>query len=201
MIITLWCICGFLSGALPFSYWIGRIAVHDDIRGYGDGNPGAINTFKAAGLVSGVLAVLLDFLKGAIPVGLANFAFELEGSGLIFVALSPILGHAFSPFLGFRGGKAVAVTFGVWTGLTLWEGPTVFGIALGIFVLVQSIDSWAVVFAMIALLVYLALRQFNSDFLFTVFGNHVILTWKHLPELKQPPSFRPWLMQIIGKQP
>ena len=193
MLIFILFISGFLSGALPFSYWIGRIAGHSDIRQYGDGNPGAVNTFKAAGFRAGALAILLDYLKGTIPIGLANFVFEVEGLGLILVALSPILGHAFSPFLGFRGGKAVAVTFGVWTGLMLWEGPSVFGIALGFFVLVQKIDSWAVILAMMTLLVYLGLRHSESDFLFIGGGNLIILTWKHLSDLKQPPLFRHWL--------
>lgn len=190
---------GFLSGALPFSYWMGQITVHDDIRRYGDGNPGAVNTFKAAGFVPGALASLLDFLKGMIPVGLANFTFELEGPSLILVALAPIMGHAFSPFLGFRGGKAVAVTFGVWTGLLLWEGPIVFGIALGIFVILQEIDSWAVILAMITLLLYLALRQLDGDLLFIGAGNLIILIWKHFSDLKEPPTFRPWLVQIMRK--
>ncbi|MFC2018221.1 glycerol-3-phosphate acyltransferase [Chloroflexota bacterium] len=201
MIIALWFMCGFLSGSLPFSYWIGRIAVHDDIRHYGDGNPGAINALKAGGWKAGILAILLDYLKGAIPVGLANFVFDMQGPGLVLVALSPILGHAFSPFLGFRGGKAVAVTFGVWTGLLLWEGPTIFGIWLGIFVLVQVVDSWAVVLSMIMLLVYLALRRFESDFFFIAVGNLILLTWKHLPDLRQPPRFRPWLLKITGRRP
>lgn len=192
-------ICGFLSGSLPFSYWIGKIAAHEDIRNYGDGNPGAINALKAGGWKAGLLAIVMDFLKGAIPVGLANFVFELQGPGLVIVALSPILGHAFSPFLGFRGGKAVAVTFGVWTGLLLWEGPTVLGISLGTFVLIQVIDSWAVILAMIVLLVYLALRWFESEFLFIAFGNLIVLLLKHLPDLRQPPRFRPWLLKITGR--
>lgn len=200
MIVVLWFICGFLSGSMPFSYLIGRIAVNDDIRHYGDGNPGAINALKAGGWKAGAPAILLDYLKGAVPVGMANFIFDMQGLGLVLIALSPVLGHAFSPFLGFRGGKAVAVTFGVWTGLLLWEGPTIFGIALGIFVLIQVVDSWAVVLSMLTLLVYLTLRRFEGDFLFIAIGNLIILVWKHLPDLGQPPRFRPWLLKITGRR-
>jgi glycerol-3-phosphate acyltransferase PlsY len=44
--------------------------------------------------------------------------------------LAPLLGHIFSPFLKFRGGKGLSTTFGIWLGLTLWLGPTVFGLSL-----------------------------------------------------------------------
>ena len=91
MIVALWFMFGFLSGSLPFSYWLGRIAVHDDIRHYGDGNPGAINAFKAGGWKLGILAILLDYLKGAIPVGLANFIFDIQGPQFFYCGHSPII--------------------------------------------------------------------------------------------------------------
>ena len=199
MAIFLWCIAGFILGALPFSYWMGRIAARADIRRYGDGNPGAINAIKAGGWKVGMSALLLDCLKGAVPVGLANFVFDLQDWDLALVALSPVLGHAFSPFLGFRGGKAVAVTFGVWTGLLLWEGPTVLGIALGFFVLLQVIDAWAVIMAMTTLLLYSAVRQFDSIHLAIGAGNLLILIWKHWTDLRQLPRFRPWLAKLLGR--
>ena len=114
-----WFIIGFGCGALPFSVWVGRLALRTDIRSYGDHNPGATNVIRAGGWQWGALALLLDYFKGAIPVGVAHFFMGLEGMALAIVALAPVLGHAYSPFLGFRGGKAVAATFGIWTGLTL----------------------------------------------------------------------------------
>jgi len=197
MIIALWCIAGFISGALPFSYWIGRIAIHTDIRHYGDGNPGAINAIKAGGFKVGLATGSLDYLKGAIPVGMANFVFEIQDWSLVPIAISPVLGHAFSPFMGFHGGKAVAVTFGVWTGLLLWEGPTVFGVSLCFFVLFQVIDSWAVIMAMVTLIFYSALRQLESIFLVIGAFNLLILIWKHLSDLQQIPRFRPWLLKFL----
>lgn len=199
MEIVIWSIAGFLLGALPLSYWAGRIMARDDIRRYGDGNPGAVNAFKAGGWKSGAPALVLDYLKGAIPVGLAHFAFQLQGWGLLPVALTPILGHAVSPLLGFRGGKAVTVTFGVWTGLLLWEGPTVLGIALGCFILLQVIDAWSVILAMLTLILYSALRQFDAVILVTGAGTLLILTWKHWADLQQLPRLRPWLVQLFRR--
>ncbi len=107
--ILLWTALGFLSGSLPFSVWLGKLLTRSDIRRYGDGNPGATNAWRAGGWQIGVPALLLDFLKRALPVGLARFWAGVDGWGLIPIALAPVLGHAFSPFLRFRGGKAIFV--------------------------------------------------------------------------------------------
>ena len=68
--------------------------------------------------------------KGALPVALAYYVFGVSGWGLMPVMLAPILGHAYSPFLRFKGGKAIAVTFGVWTALTVPFGPFVMAFSL-----------------------------------------------------------------------
>ena len=110
---TLLAVSAFWLGACPFSVWIGRWLLGKDIRDYGDGNPGAANVFRAGGRKSGCLAVILDVAKGVPFVALAHSFFGLPEATVMAVAVSAILGHAFSPLLGFRGGKSVAVTFGV----------------------------------------------------------------------------------------
>ena len=89
----IWFIIGFVYGALPFSVWVGRLALRTDIRTYGDHNPGATNVIRAGGWQWGVLALLLDYFKGAIPVGVAHFFIGLEGVSLAVVAMAPVLGH------------------------------------------------------------------------------------------------------------
>jgi glycerol-3-phosphate acyltransferase PlsY len=198
MIQSLWIIIAFLSGAIPFSYLLGKL-FDKDIRNYGDGNPGAINAWKAGGYRLGILAILLDYLKGVVPVSLANFSFGFAGRELILVALAPVLGHAFSPFLRFRGGKAVAVTFGIWTGLTVWEGPTVLGILLGVFFYIQKVDGWSVMLAMFGFLVYLLARQFDSFILVIWFGNILILAWKHRRGLRQRMVLKPSIANFMRR--
>jgi acyl phosphate:glycerol-3-phosphate acyltransferase len=116
----------FLSGSLPFSVWLGRLLLGVDVRQYGDGNPGAANTFRTGNKLVGVLVLALDVSKAAVPVGLAYFNLGIRGADMALIALAPILGHAFSPFLRFRGGKALATALGVWIGLTqtagMWHG-------------------------------------------------------------------------------
>lgn len=187
----LWTAVAFLAGSLPLSVWLGRLALQTDIQRYGDGNPGAANVWRAGGgyIWSG-LAILLDGLKGAIPVGLASFGLALQGWPLTAVALAPVLGHAFSPFLRFKGGKALAVTFGVWTGLTLWRGPLVLGLLFAFWLMLVTVEGWAVVFGMSSFIVYLVVTSAGDVLLMASIGNGLILAWKHRHDLRSAPRLR-----------
>jgi glycerol-3-phosphate acyltransferase PlsY len=208
MTALIWTALAFLAGSAPFSVWMVRLLLDDDVRRYGDGNPGARNAWKAGGWCVGLPALLLDYLKGAVPVGLAHFAAGLSGWSLVPVALAPVAGHAVSPFLGFRGGKALAVTFGVWTVLTLGEAPTVLGLLFALWLAVLSNDAWAVMLGMLGLLIYLLLRslvwpgqwQDLAPYLLAVWGgNLLILASKQRQELHQPVRLRPWLAKRVGR--
>ena len=200
MVEIFWPLAAFFCGALPFSVWIGRWALGKDIRRYGDANPGASNVLRAGGRWTAGLALLLDFLKGALPVGLAHFVAGLASWPLICVALAPVAGHAFSPFLRWRGGKAVATTGGIWCGLTLWEGPTIGGLLLGVAYTLIAIDGWAVISAVAGLVLYLLLTppSWNlwearpAPWVIAVvgIGNLLILAWKHRADLAQPFALR-----------
>lgn len=204
-----WTVLGFLAGSIPFSVWIGRWVLNADIRQYGDHNPGGSNVIRAGSKIWGVMAILLDALKGAIPVGLAHFTVGLAGWYLVPVALAPVFGHAFSPILGFKGGKAVAVTFGIWTGLLTYEGPIVLGIFLGLWVWLTAADGWAVILAMASFLIYLwvapasiNLAAAHPDMAPTLLavwlGNVAILAWKHRADLVQRPHLRPSIKRRLG---
>src|SRR5262245_6334513 len=120
--IATWTAFAYLSGACMFSFWLGRI-VRTNLQTVGDGNPGALNLWQAAGYRLGLAGVVLDFMKGYIPVllYLQQGGGTLEQYGIFFVAIAPVAGHAFTPFLRFRGGKAIAVTFGAWSAVTGFE--------------------------------------------------------------------------------
>ena len=102
---TLSVLSAFGLGACPFSVWIGQWFLGKDIRDYGDGNPGAANVFRAGGRKSGLLAVILDTAKGIPFVFLAYSFFKLPEAAVMAVALSAILGHAFSPSASAKRGK------------------------------------------------------------------------------------------------
>ncbi len=120
-------ILAYLSGALPWSVWLGKLFFHVDPRSQADGNPGAANAFRAGGWRLGASVLLLDFFKAFLPVLIARWGLQLPGDQLFWVALMPTLGHAFSIFLGFKGGRALVTLFGVWSGLTLYKLPLVMG--------------------------------------------------------------------------
>jgi glycerol-3-phosphate acyltransferase PlsY len=187
---------GFLLGSLPFSYWIGRFALKQDIRQVGDGNPGATNVLRAGGRRWAMIAAVLDGLKGTIPVGIAYFRLELTGLDMALVALAPVLGHAFSPFLHFKGGKAVAVTFGVWAGMTLWQVPVVMGFLLLFWVKVIRISGLALMLTLVSTLVYLLIFRPEPVLLMTMIGLLVILGWKHRHALSKPQSAQPTPPQV-----
>ncbi len=197
----IWTALGFLAGSFPFSVWLGRWIAHADIRRFGDGNPGSINAWRAGGWRAGVPALLLDFLKGAVPVALANFLCGLPSWWLVPVALAPILGHAFSPWLGFRGGKAVATTFGIWTGLLPGEGPSILGLLLAVPVAMQRTDSWSVVAGMLAFLGYLTLRHSAAPLIAIWAGSFAVLLWKQRRDLHARPRLRPWVLRLLRRSP
>jgi glycerol-3-phosphate acyltransferase PlsY len=121
----------FFIGAIPFSLVLGEMVLGLDVRDWGDGNPGATNAFRAGGWRIGLPALVLDFAKGFSGVALINVLHPpLSRWAWITAAIAPVLGHAFSPFLGGRGGKAVATTFGLWAALTGPYGPCALGCTL-----------------------------------------------------------------------
>ncbi len=150
-------IAGFGLGSVPFSVLVGRGLLGKNIQEYGDGNPGAVNVFRAGGRKTGLLAVVLDIAKGVPFVWLAYSWLELPEPAIVLIALSAVLGHAFSPFMRWHGGKAVAVTFGVLLALPQHEILLAF---IAFFVagfLFLDNDAWITVLGAAGTLAYLAL--------------------------------------------
>lgn len=194
----LWVAFAFVCGSLPLSLWLGKAALHVDIRAYGDGNPGAANVWRAGGRWWGLLAILLDAFKGAIPVGVATYGAGVQGWTLVAVALAPILGHAWSPFLRFQGGKALSVTFGVWTGLTLWQAPVVLGIAFAVWLKILVVEGWAVLFGMLTLLVFFLATSVPWEWLAVWVGSLAIFLYKHRADYRRRPRLQDgWLAPLF----
>ncbi len=116
------CVCmtaaGFISGSVMYSYIVPKLLQKIDIRELSeDGNPGSMNAINAAGTATGLVCLALDVLKAFVPVFVSVAMLGVSGGYLIPVVAAPVLGHAFSPFLRFRGGKAVAASFGALLGI------------------------------------------------------------------------------------
>ncbi len=197
--VILWTLVGFLLGSIPFSILMGKLIAREDVRAFGDGNPGGMNAFKAGGLKAGLPSMFLDIGKGFLPVFLAQ-KYGLAGWSLIPVCLAPILGHAFSPFLRFHGGKALGATAGAWIALVgLWVFPIYAILALPA-TLLQSEDAWSANAGMLALLGYATL--FGEAWLVAFAAlNAAVIAWTHRHDLVRPPQLRSWVTHIFsGRQ-
>ncbi len=117
-------IFGYLLGSLPFGLWIARAVAGVDLRTVGSGNIGATNVTRVVGKKWGAIALLLDAAKGAIPAGLLPLLLfsdpVLRLHAGVLGGLTAVLGHMFSPWLKFRGGKGVATATGVVLVLAPW---------------------------------------------------------------------------------
>lgn len=119
-------LAGFLSGSLPFGYLAGRLR-GIDIRHHGSGNIGATNAIRVLGKGIGIPVFILDVLKGLLPC-LWIKTQGVESWVWVATGLAAILGHMFTPWLGFRGGKGVATAAGVLAGIA--PLPMLGGLAL-----------------------------------------------------------------------
>ncbi|HET7501115.1 MAG TPA: glycerol-3-phosphate acyltransferase [Kofleriaceae bacterium] len=130
---VVWPAIGFAAGAIPFGVLVARRVAGLDIKAHGSGNIGATNVARVVGVVPGLIVLVLDAAKGALPLAIA-----LRCTGYLPIGLATggaaILGHCFSPLLGFRGGKGVATAFGVFVVLT----PGLAAAAAGVFLLVAA---------------------------------------------------------------
>ena len=127
---VLYSILGFLLGGVLFSYHLPKLLRGVDIVALSpDHNPGTANAVKLCGLPLGLLCLALDMAKGFLPVWLAMRRLPPDTLWLAPVLLAPVLGHALAVFYPFRGGKAVAVTFGTLLGLLPFS-YAVFALAL-----------------------------------------------------------------------
>jgi acyl phosphate:glycerol-3-phosphate acyltransferase len=106
-------ILGYLAGSLSPSVFLGRAIKGVDVRKVGSGNAGTTNAFRALGVKLGIAVLLLDLLKGAVPVVIARVLLHDEHAVIIvLVAFACIMGHNYSFFLRGRGGKGVATGAG-----------------------------------------------------------------------------------------
>jgi acyl phosphate:glycerol-3-phosphate acyltransferase len=115
----------YLIGSLSFAVIVSRAMGLNDPRSYGSGNPGATNVLRSGNKLAAVLTLLLDALKGFVPVFVVKefgAAYGLEDGTLALVAIAAFLGHLWPVFFRFKGGKGVATAAGVLLALNVWLG-------------------------------------------------------------------------------
>ncbi len=130
----------FFFGSIPSAYLASRLAGKGDIRTLGSGNSGATNVYRCLGARWAVPVLLVDFLKGFVPVMIALLFFNNDGiaprSVGALAGSCAVLGHIFTPWLAFRGGKGVATGAGAFTALM----PLVFPPCLVVFLIALRVS-------------------------------------------------------------
>lgn len=195
VVFSIFIICAFLMGAIPFAVYTGKHFLNKDIRGYGDGNPGAANVFKAGSIGWGFLAVFLEILKG-MPFVLVAQHLDMSEVQIYSIGIAAILGHAFTPFLNFKGGKATAVTFGVLLAIPQKEIVIAFMIFMiaGFFFL--DGDGWRIVLSIAGCILFASITD-NSVFLILfLFAVLLVISVKNAEAIRQIP--RPKSRIYIG---
>lgn len=112
-------IIAYLLGAVPSGVWIGKLFFNKDIRTEGSGNIGTTNTFRVLGKTAGTVVMIMDIAKGTIATLLPTF-FGIQHINPLIFGVFAILGHTFSIFDRFNGGKAVATSAGMLLAYNPW---------------------------------------------------------------------------------
>ncbi len=138
-------ITAYLFGSIPTAYLLYKIKKGDDIRKYGSGNVGGTNVIRTLGTGWGLFIIIVDMLKGFLPILAIYLIYPDDFILLAAVSTIAVLGHVFPVYIKFRGGKAIATTYGVVVGvsaLPFISGPVWFRI-LPLFI---ALGVWALVF-------------------------------------------------------
>ncbi len=141
-----WLVASYLLGAIPTSYLAARFVRGIDLREHGSRNLGATNLYRVLGWRYAIPVGVLDAAKGLVPV--IGFAPRVSDSQLfaLVCGLTAVLGHAFSVFVGFKGGKGVATAAGVMLGLT----PVSIGVAATIWVMLVFLTGYVSLASIVA---------------------------------------------------
>lgn len=173
-------IFSYILGSIPNALWIGKVFKKIDVRKYGSGNIGSTNAARVLGYKYGIMTLVLDVLKGAIPTYLV---YMISPNIAIIAGLLSILGHSYSIFVKFKGGKAVATSLGVF----LILAPLAILTLVIIFLLVVFITGYVSVASMVSasllfILVYLYGGS-NCLIIFSFFMG-ILVIYRHKSNIK-----------------
>lgn len=172
MIQTLFILLSYLIGSIPFGYLVGKYLKKIDIREYGSGNIGASNIFRIMGAKYALIVLIGDCLKGFFIVFLARLIIIEKMEFYLLIGLVAIIGHNWSCFLGFKGGKGIATTYGV----VLAFYPSIAIISAVIWGMIVSVTKFAALGSIISILAMLALAiLFQTPLSFKIFTGLILL--------------------------
>lgn len=174
----------YLAGGIPTGYMTVRRLKGVDIREFGSGNPGTANVYRVAGPLAGAITLLVDALKGYLPVLMAQKMYPGRIGVMILCGAAAIIGHDWTVFLGFTGGKGVATSAGVFAAMmpkSLLGAVSVFALGL--------IQSGHISIGSMAGAAALPLFGFAfgepAPFVLLSAGSGLLILYKHIPNIKR----------------
>jgi len=179
----------YLFGSIPFGVIVGRAWRGIDVRKFGSGNIGASNVLRVLGPGPAAVVFIGDLLKGYAPVAvgrmlLANWGTPALELWLLPLGLAPIIGHSFSLFLGFSGGRAVTTTCGVLFALA-WPAAVI-GLAIwALLVAITRYISVASIVAAISVPVYMLLSGKRWEWLVFWSAVALLVILRHIPNIRR----------------
>lgn len=174
----------YVAGSIPFGIIVGRGLFGVDPRTVGSGNIGAANSMRALGPVGAVLVLAGDLIKGAVPTALATHWLGFGHWAVAAAGLATVVGHNWSIFLGFKGGKGVATGLGVLLVLS-WPATFVFGI---VWLATAGITRYASLASLLAnVSVPIALWLFRAPSAYIIYGvvAFALVVWRHAANIRR----------------
>lgn len=175
---------GYFAGGIPTGYIVVKRLKGYDIRTKGSGNPGTANVYRNAGAVAGAITLAVDALKGYAPVYLSLTLDPRRPELAIAVGAAAVIGHNWTPLLGFKGGKGVATSAGVFAALL----PLPMLITIAAFALAVKVSGHISVGSMTgAVALPISAIAFGSKTAYGIAaaGAGALIIYKHVPNLKR----------------
>lgn len=154
----------YLIGSFSSAYFLGKMSKNIDIRSYGSGNAGATNALRVLGKKMGALTFFLDFIKGIIAVFIGTAIFGFTGS--LLAGIFVVLGHNWPIFLGFKGGKGVATSFGVLLALNWQTALLCFLIGAIVIIVTKYVSLGSIIAAISAPIIIVLTTQSIDKYLY-----------------------------------
>jgi len=174
---------GYLVGSIPFGVIVSKALGAVDPRTAGSKNIGFTNVLRVSGPIAGGLTLLGDAGKGCLVAWFGAQVLEIESAALI-VAASPVLGHLYSAFLGFRGGKGVATAMGAVTGIQPMVGLSILGLWVS-GVVISRISSVGALVAFLGLPIVAIAKETSRGFLVFALTVSAMIILRHRSNIER----------------
>lgn len=176
-------IVAYLLGSIPSGLWIGQLFYHKDIRKLGSGNIGTTNTFRELGVKAGTVVLFMDILKGTLAASQPYLLGISHSVNPLLIGLFASLGHTFSIFDHFHGGKAVATS----AGILLAYNPPLFGVACAIFITTLLLTSMASCASIIGISSIFVIALCEHDIILSLVAGAltILVIWRHKSNIKR----------------